>query len=259
MELNLMRLIAEKQESNEEVALITVISPSANNCSAGAMMVVDKNGEILGGRLGSGLLQENTRLEAKTCIQRGLSRKAIIRDDTNEVEIFVTSFCHTDRLIIAGAGSVALHVYEIANLLGYNISIIDNRTEMLVSERFPEASELIIGDIALQLSKYDITEETSIVIATHHHEFDEPALQAVISSPARYIGVLGNKRKVASYYSNLHSLGFSEALINRVHMPIGHDLGGQKTAEIALAIIADVQAVKYERPGGFAKRNKEGD
>lgn len=251
MQQNLMRLLAEKQEANEEVALITVISSSDKNCSDGAMMVVDKNGEILDGSFGSSILQENVRQEAKTCIQRGLSRKAKIKVETNEVEVFVKTFCNSDRLIIAGSGNVALNVYKIANLLGYNIAIIDNRAEMLTSERFPEASELILGDIIEKLSEYDVTENTSIVIATHHHEFDEPALQVVITSPARYIGVLGNKRRVKTYYNNLNSLGFSEALINRVHMPIGHDLGGQKTAEIALAIVADIQAVKYERPGGF--------
>lgn len=254
VELNLMRLLAEKQEANEEVALITVISSSAKNSSAGAMMVIDMNGEILGGSLGSELLQENARLEAKTCIQRGLCRKSIINSETSEVEVFVKSFCHTDRLIIAGAGNVALNVYKIANLLGYNIRIIDNKAEMLTRERFPEARELILGDIVEQLSQCDITEATSIVIASHHHEFDEAALQAVITSPAKYIGVLGNKRKVNAYYNNLNSMGFSEELINRVHMPIGHDLGGRKTAEIALSIIAEIQAVKYERPGGFVAR-----
>jgi xanthine dehydrogenase accessory factor len=155
-----------------------------------------------------------------------------------------------DRLIIAGSGNVALNIYKIASLLDYNITVIDNRAETLTRERFPEASELLLGDIVELLRKYEITETTSIVLLTHNHEFDEPTLQAIIKSPARYIGVMGNKRKVTAYFSNLKLMGISDELIERVYLPIGLDLGGQLAAEIALAAVAEIQAVKYGRSGG---------
>ncbi len=158
---------------------------------------------------------------------------------------------HTrDRLIIAGSGKVALNIYKIASLLDYNISVIDNRAETLTRERFPQACELLLGDIVELLESYEITETTSIVLVTNNHEFDQPALQAVIESPARYIGVMGNKRKVTTYFNNLKIMGISDELIGRVHLPIGLDIGGQLAAEIALAAVAEIQAVKYGRPGG---------
>jgi len=156
-----------------------------------------------------------------------------------------------DRLIIAGSGNVALNIYKIAAILGYNITVIDHRADTLTRERFPEASELLRGDVVELLRACDITETTSIVLVTYNHEFDEPALQVVIKSPARYIGVLGNKRKVTAYFSRLQALGISEELISRVHIPIGLDLGGELAAEIALAAVAEIQAVKYGRLGGF--------
>ncbi|MDD3364329.1 MAG: XdhC family protein [Syntrophomonas sp.] len=156
-----------------------------------------------------------------------------------------------DRLIIAGSGNVAFNIYKIALILGYRITVIDHRAETLTREKFPEANELLLGDIVELLGAYDVTETTSIVLVTHNHEFDEPALQAVIKSPARYIGVLGNKRKVTAYFSKLEILNISEELMNRVHIPIGLDLGGELAAEIALAAVAEMQAVKYGRPGGF--------
>lgn len=155
-----------------------------------------------------------------------------------------------DKLIIVGSGNVALNVYKIASLLDYEICVIDNRPETLTRERFPEASELLLGDIVELLKGCEITETTSIVLLSHNHEFDEPALQAIIKSPARYIGVMGNKRKVTAYLNNLRSMGIEDKLMERVHLPIGLDLGGQLAAEIALAAVAEIQAVKYGRSGG---------
>ncbi len=156
-----------------------------------------------------------------------------------------------DRLIIAGSGNVAFNVYKIAALVGYDITVIDNNAETLTRERFPEARELLLGDIIELLQSCEITDTTSIVISTREHEFDEPSLQAVIQSPARYIGVLGNKRAVTAYFAHLQEMGISDELLNRVHMPIGLDIGGQLAVEIALAAVAEIQAVKYGRSGGI--------
>lgn len=157
----------------------------------------------------------------------------------------------SDSLIIAGSGNVALNIYRIASIVGYDITVIDNRVETLTWERFPEASELLLGDIVETLKSIDINDSTSIVLVTYQHAFDEAALQAVVESPARYIGIMGNKHKVTAYFSKLNSLGISEELIGKVHVPIGLDLGGQRAAEIALSVVAELQAVKYERAGGY--------
>lgn len=156
-----------------------------------------------------------------------------------------------DPLIIVGSGSLVLDIYRFAVLAGYRIIIIDDHPETMTRDRFPLAQAVQCGDIAELLKSCEITDNTSIVIASYHHEWDEVALLAVIHSPARYIGILGNKRKVTAHFSKLNSLGIAESLIDRVFIPVGLDLGGQKTTEIALAVMAEMQAVKYQRPGGF--------
>jgi len=156
-----------------------------------------------------------------------------------------------DKIIITGSGNVAYYVYKFASLLEYNIVMIDNDAEMLTRERFPLAGELILGDIVEIIRGYDITNEDSIVIVTRRHEFDEAVLKTVIYSPARYIGALSNRRQVGSYFSKLTAMGIADELIEKVHAPIGLDLGGQRAAEIALSVVAEIQAVKYKRSGGF--------
>ncbi len=252
MESTLMHMIAAKLEAKEDLAIVTIISSNLRqNCLLGTMMVVDQYGQIIGGSIGDSLLQEKARQEAEKSISRGFSRKILLNLHEGSIELFINTFCHKDRLIIVGSGSLVLDVYQMAVILGYSISIIDDRAETLNRERFPQAGKLLLGDVVELLSACDINENTSIVIASHHHEHDERALRAVINSPARYIGVLGNKRKVTAYFSRLNAMDISEELMNRVYIPIGLDLGGQKTSEIALAVMAEIQAIKYGRPGGF--------
>lgn len=156
-----------------------------------------------------------------------------------------------DKLIIAGSGKVAWYIYKFASLLRYDITIIDNDPEALTRDKFPQARELLAGDVVQLLGNCDIDDNTSIVIITRHHEFDEAALLTVINSPARYIGIMSNRRAVKAYLSRLESLGVTEERIGRVHTPIGLDIGGQLAAEIGLAAVAEIQAVRYNRPGGI--------
>lgn len=252
MDSTLLRLAAAKLENLEEIALVTVISSTLmQNCPPGAMMAVDQYGQIIGGDLGNDLLRERIKKEAERCISKGLSRKLNLSIDDGHIEIFINALCHKDHLIIVGSGNLIRDVYQTALITGYNITIVDNQKETLTRERFPQANQLLLGDIVELLKVCAIDKNTSIVIASHHHEWDQAALQTVIQSPARYIGVLGNKRKVTAYLNHLDSLDIPDQLINRVYMPIGLDLGGRKTSEIALAIMAEIQAVKHARSGGF--------
>lgn len=252
MEATITRLLAAKREAGEDAALVTVISANeTRGCRTGAMMLVDQFGEIIGCMLEDELLQANARKQAQNCLSQGISRKILLESSDGSAEVFINVFSHCDDLIIAGSGNVALNIYRIAAIVGYQITVIDNRAETLTRERFPQARQLLLGDIVEILKKCEISQNTSIVLVSHHHEADEAALQAIIKSPARYIGILGNKHKVTAYFSKLNELGIPAELLSRVHIPIGLNLGGQKAAEIALGAVAEMQAVKYGRPGGF--------
>ena len=161
-----------------------------------------------------------------------------------------------DSLIIVGSGNVAWNVYKIATMLCYQVTVIDNREQTLTRERYPVASRLLLGDVIGHLRECPITETTSVVLTSSHHEFDLLALCELANSPARYVGALGNKRKVTAYYAALEAIAVTPEWLERVHVPIGLDIGGHKAAEIALSIMAEIQAVKYGRPGGFVVRQE---
>lgn len=258
MEPKLMRLIADKQERGEEIALITILASNLmRSGQPGDMMVVDQYGLVIGGDLGDPALQEMARMEAERTMSKGISRKATLRCEDKQIEVFINILAQKEKLIIVGSGNLVMDIYQFAVNLGYHICIIDHKPETLTRERFPLAHELLLGNIVEQLGAIEIDAETSIVIASYHHEFDEPALMAVIDSPARYIGILGNKRKVTAYYAKFNELGIADHYVNRVHIPVGLDIGGQKTADIALAIMAEVQAIKHGKAGGFMSINQQ--
>ncbi|MGE5389935.1 MAG: XdhC family protein [Deltaproteobacteria bacterium] len=247
-----LHIAAEKLKAGEEMAIITVLSTTGGQAwRPGTMMILDQYGESIGGSIAEGSLREIIRQEALRCMSRGVSRQFSLGIEAGIIEIFIKVITNKEQLIIVGSGSLVQDIYHIACILGYHIIIVDSHPETLNRERFPLAAELLLGDVAEQLNTCTIDDKTSIIITSHHHEADQPALLAVVESPARYIGVLGNKRKVTAHFSKLNDLGIAENLIERVHVPIGLDLGGQKTAEIALAVMAEIQAVKYGRQGGF--------
>jgi len=252
MKSNLLRLAADRQENGENFALISVLSSNfMKTGQPGTMMVVDQNGQIIAGGFGDSTLEEMARQEAERALSKGNSRKTNLSHKDMQIEIFINVFCRKEKLIVVGSGNLVMDIYQIALVMGYAVIIADNKPETLNRTRFPLAHELWLGDVIESLKGMTIDDASSIIIASHHHEFDEAALVTVIHSPARYIGMLGNKRKVTAYFSRLNEMGIDEALLSRVHVPVGLDLGGQRTADIALAVMAEVQAVKHGRPGGF--------
>lgn len=152
------------------------------------------------------------------------------------------NFSGNDRLIIIGSGNAALSIYKIAVIFGYSITIMDRRVETLTRKRFPKAMELLRGDATQLLQNYAMNESTSLIIVTNNRELDEKLLQTVLESPARYIGVVGNGRKISTSLEKLKTMGTAEELIERVHVPVGLGLSAGRDVDIALAVMAEINS-----------------
>jgi xanthine dehydrogenase accessory factor len=135
---------------------------------------------------------------------------------------------------------VAIPVVEVGHLCGFRVVVVDDRADMVGEDRFPNAAERIAGDIVEALRTLSITPCTYVVIITRGHAYDEAALRAIIDSPAGYIGMIGSRRKVRITFDHLRADGVEEALIGRVHAPIGLEIGAQTPAEIAVSILAEI-------------------
>ena len=169
----------------------------------------------------------------------------------DKMEVFFEVVTAMRKVIIVGAGHLAIPLVKFAKILGFHITVLDDRVIYANRERFPEVDEILVGDMAETLRGIEITPQTYVVLITRGHQFDEPCLREVIHSPAKYIGMIGSKRRIKACFIRFRDEeGIPEELLKRVHAPIGLDIKAESPEEIALAIIAEMVKV---RRGGTAK------
>ncbi len=176
-----------------------------------------------------------------------------------DAEVFLEVYGQSNQLLIIGAGHIGQKLAELGKALDFRVTVLDQRAEMVTRERFPGADELICAPPSDVARRVSIGPGMAIVIVTHGHVHDKAALAAVLASPAAYIGMIGSKSKVRAVMGELRAEGADPALLERVHAPVGLDLGGQRPAEIALSILAQIVAEQYGRSGGPMKTSPLAD
>lgn len=148
------------------------------------------------------------------------------------------------ELYIFGSGHVAQHLAHIAKIVGFTITVIDDREEFANSERFPDANEIVCGSLPDAMYCLVFTGNEFVVVMTRSHEMDAMILGEVMRKSPRYVGMIGSRRKVGIIRDHLRENGLPEADLQRVHAPIGVPIGAETPEEIAVAITAELIKVK---------------
>jgi len=170
-------------------------------------------------------------------------------------EAFVQPVIPKPVLLIVGGGHIGQALARQAALIGFDVTVIDDRAEFTDPALFPEETTTCCGDVAKEVSDFRIAEDTYIVIVTRGHRHDAEALKACIHTPAAYIGMIGSRRKVALLRKDfIESGAATEEEFNRVFAPIGLDIGAVTVPEIATSIAAQLVAVR--RRGGSYTRSR---
>src|SRR5919201_474682 len=184
---------------------------------------------------------------ARDALARGTAQ--VVRlDDAHE--LLVEPVTSRPTLVQVGAGHVGLAVARMARLLDFHVIVVDARPEFANRQRIPEADEVVCADMIRAIEELPLAWNTFVVVATRGHKMDAHAVRAAVKTPARYVGLVGSKRKTILIERMLREEGVPEDRIRSVHAPIGLDLGGRTPAEIALAILAEIEAERY---GGSAR------
>jgi xanthine dehydrogenase accessory factor len=170
-----------------------------------------------------------------------------------QMKVFIEPFSVKDHLIICGAGHIALPLSAIGKILGFKVTIIDDRREFANKTRFPHVDKIMVGHHAGQLAKAAIETNTYVTIVTQGNEYDFECLKVVIKSPAAYIGVISSKPKRVKFFGRLRNTGIEEKYLKRIHIPMGIDIGSQTPEEIAVSIMAEIIAVKNKNYIGADK------
>jgi xanthine dehydrogenase accessory factor len=179
------------------------------------------------------------------------------------LDIFVEPVLPPAELYIFGAGHVSASLYKVARIAGFDITVIDDREVYASRERFPEAQEVIADDFDKVTARLQLNESSYVVIVTRGHRDDMRVLRWAVQTPARYIGMIGSKRKTITIFKELQKEGLATELFDRVQAPVGLDIGAITPEEIAVAITAELIAkrrnVERELPhmSWFQQRGQE--
>ncbi len=190
------------------------------------------------------LLQYIATPTIQQSISHAYRRNEIVRLKLESGEIVLEPIASTPSLIIFGGGHVSKFVVQSAVMVGFRVTIVDDREKYANQIRFPDASQTIVSDFSEAFSKLTIKPTTYIVIVTRGHNYDEIVLEQAVKTNAKYIGMIGSKRKILATYEHLIERGIGRDVLNRVHAPIGIDIGAVTAEEIAVSIIAELIRVR---------------
>ena len=254
-DVEVLKAIAKFLEEGKRAALCTVIEKKGSGPrDVGAKMAVSEDGEIVG-TIGGGDLERFLVGEALKAMKEGKPKKVvfslggkgegeeIIKTGSicgGEITVFIDVMEPKLRLVLIGAGHVALPLAKIAETLGYRLTVIDDNDKLANRERFPMAEEIITGDFNQILDMVNIGPNDFVVITHGEPEHDYLALEKTIKRKPAYIGLLGSRTKAASMIKRLRDMGVSDEDLKVLHAPVGLDIGAQTPGEIAVSILAEI-------------------
>jgi xanthine dehydrogenase accessory factor len=161
-----------------------------------------------------------------------------------QLEVFVEPVLPVPHAYIFGAGHISKSLSKVATLAGFAAVVIDNRESFASQERFPEAKEVHAAEYEDVFPRLPINETSFVIIVTRGHRDDMRVLKLAVATPARYIAMIGSKRKVLNVVRELEKEGVARAVLERIHAPMGLDIGAISPEEIAIAVAAEMIAVR---------------
>ncbi|MFZ3129964.1 MAG: XdhC family protein [Desulfosporosinus sp.] len=242
-------------KSFDNPGLVTVIE-AAEGRLIGKKLFIRNNGDVLGD-LG---LEELNRVALERIKTGPRSCQPQLISLNSEFEQYVSSVIkaayrlliepHTTvvQLLILGAGHIALPLATMAKIIGYEVTVVDDRPFYANSARFPTADTIICDDFERVLDAINISPQTFVVIITRGHRYDKVCLEKVINQPAAYIGMIGSRKRAKALLAELEEEGVPKKLLQKLYSPIGLKIGAETPEEIAVSILSEL--IKVQRGVG---------
>jgi xanthine dehydrogenase accessory factor len=247
--------IVKLRQAGRPGAVATIINVNGSIPSfRTAKMLVRDDGSIVG-TIGGGCVEAEVWQAAREVMESEKPRTLTFnlnqdpKYDTGLVcggtlDIFIEPILPPALLYIFGAGHVAVNLYKVAKAAGFDVTVADDRETYANRERFPDAREVIAEDFERIMTRVVPNESSYIVIVTRGHRDDMRLLRWAVQTSARYVGMIGSKRKTIAIFRQLTKEGLAARLFERVHAPVGLDIGAVTPEEIAVAITAELIAVR---------------
>jgi xanthine dehydrogenase accessory factor len=255
--------VAEALDRGEAAALVTIVSTTGSTPQrVGAKMLVFGDGRTVG-TIGGGCYENDAFWKAREAITARSPRLVHyeLSDDFaqetglvcgGQMDVYIEPIEPSPELYVIGAGHVGTELARLAQAVGFQVHVVDDREKFANRERFPDATEVVAEDIPAWVARTQLPPHAYVVIVTRGHTNDLEALRAFATRDLRYLGLIGSRAKVARIYEALQQDGVAGEYLKRVHAPIGLDIGAVTPQEIAVSILAELIAVKH---GRFSSRD----
>lgn len=244
----LLARVQENIELEKLFAVATVVSENGASQAVGAKMIVYPDGKTEG-TFGPGPVTGEIVQEA----QRLLTLETSETREFGERQVFIEVFAPPPMLIIVGGVHTAIPLSRLAKLLGMRVIVVDGRGRFATRERFPDADRIIVEWPDDALPNLPINSSTYVVVLTHDPKFDIPTLAALSKMRPRYVGAMGSRETRKQHFAELRAQGVPDEFLQTVYGPIGLDLGARSPEEMAVAIMGEIIAVRYQHSGGHLK------
>lgn len=239
----------------QRCALATIVHTNGSIPSyLSAKLLVREDGSLVG-TIGGGCVEAEVWNAAREAMQTGKSRRMnfSLGEDAaydnglicgGQLEVFIEPVEPQPSAVIFGAGHISKSLARIASLCGFHTTVVDDRESFANRERFPDADEVLAGAYEDLLPSLAIHADTYFVIVTRGHRDDMRVLRLLADTPARYVAMIGSKRKVLAVLRELEKEGIPRGRFERLHAPMGLDIGAVTPEEIAVSVAAEMIAVR---------------
>jgi len=248
--------VAEALERGEPAALVTIVSTTGSTPQrVGAKMLVFPDGRMVG-TIGGGCYENDAFWKAREAITNRKPQLLHYELDDDfaqetglicggQMSVYIEPIEPSPELYVIGAGHVGYHLATMAQEVGFQVHVVDDREKFASRERFPNAAEVVTEDIPAWLERSKLPSYSYVVVVTRGHNNDLDAMRALATRDLRYLGLIGSRAKVARITDQLLSEGMPPEVFKQVHAPIGLDIGAVTPQEIAVSILAELIAVKH--------------
>lgn len=256
---SIFEILFDLEKSGKKAVLCTVISSRGSTPrNSGSKMLVFEDG-IISGTVGGGEVEGNCIREASIIFnshENKILKYQLIDPEKGdpgicggEVEIFLEFIGNTSTIVIFGAGHVGKSISYLAKWVGFNVILLDDRSELLEYESFSNIKKVNYSSVEDISSNNIVTQDTFVVLTTRNMSIDISLLPYLISQEPIYIGVIGSERRWISTKKKLEDLGIKKEQLEKIYSPIGIDLQAETPEEIAISIMSEILMVKNQSTG----------
>ena len=226
-------------EKGATFCLVTVVASSLEAVPAGQKSIIVADGTITGS-FGSDRIDQHVCSQALMYIRQ---KKSGIAQFENNLELFFNVIASETRLLICGAGHIAIPLAQFSAQAGFQVTVLDDRPDFADATRFPDC-KVVAQEFTIALKDMELGPNMFVVVITRGHEHDKECLQELLQKESAYVGLIGSRRRVRFVLEMLRSEGIPQKRLDDVFTPIGIPIGAESPVEIAISIVAELVCVR---------------